>query len=229
MGSQHTRVHSKCSVCNFGFGSSRALIDHSRVHKRDKKKDNDPQNDIAIVHDKKIPKEHKIKKPPTKKIRLADEDLEEVYCLTKDTHDIHEIEIIPKNYKKEQKIQKPTTKPKNRDIAVSEKDIEGNQNIDEIEILSKTNKKNKIFPTSKKGKKTENQHKLSKPSKFLCNLCKVDFKQKWDLELHVDFFHPDQHCKESENRDDSNKVSEKKHIISKYQIQIKSKFSKILV
>jgi len=49
----------------------------------------------------------------------------------------------------------------------------------------------------------------SKPSKFSCNLCKQDFKLEWDLELHNDFFHPNQYCKKSENRDDYNKVSEK--------------------
>ena len=207
-------AHSR--VCNISFGSARAVIDHSRVHKIDKKKDNNPQNDIAIVYDKKIPKKHKIKKPPTKKIRLADEDLEEVHCLTKDTHDIHEIEIQPTNNKKEQKIQKPITKPKNTDITFSEDILcltKDDQSIDEIEILPKTSKKNKIVPTSKKGNgfsknKAENQHRLSKPTKFWCNLCKVDFKQKWDLELHVDFFHPNQCCKKSENRDDYNKVSE---------------------
>jgi hypothetical protein len=89
-----------------------------------------------------------------------------------------------------------------------------NQNIDEIEILPKTNKKNKIVPTSKKGNgfsinKAENQHRHSKPSKCRCYLCKVNFQKKWDLELHDDFFHYNQYCKKSENRDDYNKVSEK--------------------
>ena len=102
----------QCSMCYISFESLKALKSHSKVHKKRKKKKIYPRKDIAIVHES---KEHNIKKPPIKKIRLAyeeincpDKDFEnlEIPYLTKDNHDIDEIEIIPVNNKKEHKVQK---------------------------------------------------------------------------------------------------------------------------
>ena len=97
----------KCSLCylnkyNKTFPTKENLNWHIEVfhNKKYEKKNNHPQNDIAIAHDSKIPKEHKIQKPPSKKTRLADKDLKKVRCLTKKPC---EIEIPPMNNKKEHK------------------------------------------------------------------------------------------------------------------------------
>ena len=150
-------------------------------NKKYEKKDNHPQNDIAIAHDTKIPKEHKIQKPHSKKTRLADKDLKKVRCLTKKPCDVDEIEIPPMNNKKEHNVKKPTTKkmkPKNTDITFSEKDIpclsEGNQNINEMEILKKKSKKNKV--ELKGSKSTE---------PFKCKFCVKSFSDLINMKIHL--------------------------------------------
>jgi DNA-directed RNA polymerase subunit RPC12/RpoP len=143
-------VH-QCSVCYISFASARAMIAHSRVHKRDEKKDNNPQNNFAIIYETKIPKEDKIQKLPPKNIRLADEDFE------------NEIEIIPNDNKKEQKVQKPTTKktkPKNTDLTFSDKEHKiqklpkkirlADEDLEnKIEIIPTNNKKEPIIKKTK--------------------------------------------------------------------------------
>ena len=105
----------QCSVCFITFSSLKALTSHTKVHKKDKKRVHNPQNHIEIDNETKISKEQKIQKPPTKKIRLAYEEINcpekdfevlKVRCLTKDPHDNDEIEIIPMNNKKEHKVEK---------------------------------------------------------------------------------------------------------------------------
>ena len=62
----------QCSMCYISFESLKALKSHSKVHKKSKKKKNDPRKGIAIIHES---KEHNIKKPPIKKIRLSYEEI----------------------------------------------------------------------------------------------------------------------------------------------------------
>ena len=101
-------IRHKCSMCylnkyNKTFLTKEDLNWHIELfhNKKYEKKNNHPKNDIiAIAHDTKIPKEHKIQKPPSKKTRLADKNLKKVHCLTKKPF---KIEIPPMNNKKEHK------------------------------------------------------------------------------------------------------------------------------
>ena len=175
----------KCSMCylnkyNKTFPTNEDLNWHIEVfhNKKYEKKNNHPQNDIAIAYDTKIPKENKIKKPPSKKTRHADKDLKKVQCLTKKPC---EIEIPPMNNKKQHKVKKLTakkTKPKNTDITFSDKDIsclsEDNQNINEMEIFKKNSKKNKI---ELKGSKSNEP--------FKCKFCVKSFSDLINMKIHL--------------------------------------------